>query len=372
MTDALADLSAQGVSIWLDDISRERLRTGNLQDLVDDKHVVGVTSNPTIFQKALEKGDAYDEQMRDLAVRGVALDEAVRLADELRHPLGLRRAAPGLRPHRRRGRPGVDRGRPAHRPRHRADHRRGQGAVVAGRPAQRADQDPGDGARASPSITAATAAGISVNVTLIFGLDRYDEVMDAYLTGLEQAQGRRHRPVDDPLGRVVLRLPRRHRDRQAAGQDRHRRGAGAARQGRHRQRAAGLRALREGLRLRPLEGARGGRREHAAAAVGLDRRQGPGLRRHDVRRRAGRAGHGQHDAGGHPRRGRRPRRDPRRRDRGHLRRRPARSSTISPQSASTTTTSSRCSRPRACRSSRTPGRSCSKSVQAQLDAARPA
>ena len=67
MTDALADLSAQDVSIWLDDISRERLRTGNLQQLIDDKHVVGVTSNPTIFQKALEKGDAYDEQVRDLA-----------------------------------------------------------------------------------------------------------------------------------------------------------------------------------------------------------------------------------------------------------------------------------------------------------------
>ncbi len=70
MSDALADLSAQDVSIWLDDISRERLRTGNLQELIDGKHVVGVTSNPTIFQKALEKGDAYDEQVRDLAVRG--------------------------------------------------------------------------------------------------------------------------------------------------------------------------------------------------------------------------------------------------------------------------------------------------------------
>src|ERR1700733_6205058 len=79
MSDALADLSAQGVSIWLDDISRERLRTGNLADLVAHQHVVGVTSNPTIFQKAMEKGDAYDEQLHDLAVRGAALEEAVRL-----------------------------------------------------------------------------------------------------------------------------------------------------------------------------------------------------------------------------------------------------------------------------------------------------
>src|SRR5690348_5783274 len=71
MTDALAELSAQGVSIWLDDISRERLRTGNLQELIDTKHVVGVTSNPTIFQKALEKSDAYDEQVRELAKREI-------------------------------------------------------------------------------------------------------------------------------------------------------------------------------------------------------------------------------------------------------------------------------------------------------------
>jgi len=78
MTDALADLSAQDVSIWLDDISRERLESGNLQDLADHKHVVGVTSNPTIFQKALEKGTAYDEQVRDLKARQVAIDGAIR------------------------------------------------------------------------------------------------------------------------------------------------------------------------------------------------------------------------------------------------------------------------------------------------------
>src|SRR5256885_3271192 len=78
MSDALADLSAQGVSVWLDDISRDRLRTGNLQQLMDGKHVVGVTSNPTIFQKALEKGSAYDEQVRDLALRKITPDGAIR------------------------------------------------------------------------------------------------------------------------------------------------------------------------------------------------------------------------------------------------------------------------------------------------------
>src|SRR2546428_428113 len=78
MSDNLKKLSDEGVSIWLDDISRERLRTGNLAQLVKEKNVTGVTSNPTIFAKALSKGDAYDEQVRDLAVRGVGVEEASR------------------------------------------------------------------------------------------------------------------------------------------------------------------------------------------------------------------------------------------------------------------------------------------------------
>ena len=77
-SDVLAQLSEAGVSIWLDDISRERLRTGNLQSLIDDYHVVGVTSNPTIFAKALSQGDAYDEQVKDLKIRGVSVEEASR------------------------------------------------------------------------------------------------------------------------------------------------------------------------------------------------------------------------------------------------------------------------------------------------------
>jgi transaldolase len=186
MTDALADLSAQGVSIWLDDISRDRLQTGNLQDLVDHKHVVGVTSNPTIFQKALEKGHAYDEQVRDLAVRGVSLEEAVRLLTtyDIRWGCDLMR-------------PVYDR----------TDGLDGRVSIeVDPRIAQETEKTTAE-AKALwwlvdrpnvlikipateaglPSITAATAAGVSVNVTLIFGLERYEGVMDAYLTGLEQA-----------------------------------------------------------------------------------------------------------------------------------------------------------------------------------------
>ncbi len=186
MSDPLAELSAQDVSVWLDDISRERLRTGNLKELVDTRHVVGVTSNPTIFQKALEKGDAYDEQCRELKVRGIGVDGAVRYL----MAYDIRWACDVLRPvyDRTDGKDGrvsieVD-PRLAHETDRTTAEAKGlwwlvdRPNVMIKIPATKAGL---------PAITAATAAGISVNVTLIFGLDRYDAVMDAYLTGLEQA-----------------------------------------------------------------------------------------------------------------------------------------------------------------------------------------
>ena len=187
MTDPLAKLSAEGVSIWLDDISRERLRSGNLQDLVDQKHVVGVTSNPTIFQKALEKGDAYDEQVHDLAVRRVAVDGAIRYL----MAYDIRWACDVLRPvyDRTDGQDGrvsieVD-PRLAHDTDRTIAEARGLWWLVD-RPNVMIKIPAMDEGLAA--ITAATAEGISVNVTLIFGLDRYDQVMDAYLSGLEQAK----------------------------------------------------------------------------------------------------------------------------------------------------------------------------------------
>jgi transaldolase len=189
MSDALADLSAQDVSIWLDDISRERLRTGNLKGLIDDKHVVGVTSNPTIFQKALEKGDAYNEQVRDLKVREIAVDGAIRYL----MAYDIRWACDVLRPvfDRTGGKDGrvsieVD-PRLAHETDRTTAEARGlwwlvdRPNVMIKIPAT----EEGLG-----SITAATAEGVNVNVTLIFGLDRYDLVMDAYLSGLEQAKAK--------------------------------------------------------------------------------------------------------------------------------------------------------------------------------------
>src|SRR5690348_735752 len=76
--DVLAELTAEGVSIWLDDIGRERLSTGNLASLVKDFHVRGVTSNPTIFEHSMTKGTAYDAQLTELALRGIGVDESSR------------------------------------------------------------------------------------------------------------------------------------------------------------------------------------------------------------------------------------------------------------------------------------------------------
>ena len=76
----LAALSAQGVSVWLDDLSRDRLRSGNLQELIDTKSIVGVTTNPSIFQAALSKGTAYDAQVAELAARGADVDATIRTA----------------------------------------------------------------------------------------------------------------------------------------------------------------------------------------------------------------------------------------------------------------------------------------------------
>src|ERR1700747_1504326 len=90
----LAALSAAGVSVWLDDLSRQRLSSGNLQELIDTKGVVGVTTNPSIFQKALAEGDAYDAQVAELAERGADVDATIRTVttDDVRN------AADVLRP----------------------------------------------------------------------------------------------------------------------------------------------------------------------------------------------------------------------------------------------------------------------------------
>jgi len=187
MSDALADLSAQDVSIWLDDISRERLRTGNLQQLADTKHVVGVTSNPTIFAKALENGDAYDEQLRELKSREISGDDAIRYL----MAYDIRWACDVLRPiyDRTNGKDGRVSIEVDPRLAHDTDRTSAEAKVLwwlVDRPNVMIKIPATEEGLAA--ITASTALGISVNVTLIFGLDRYDAVMNAYLEGLEQAK----------------------------------------------------------------------------------------------------------------------------------------------------------------------------------------
>ncbi|WP_369181198.1 transaldolase [Streptomyces mutabilis] len=184
---ALRRLSEAGVSIWLDDLSRRRIESGNLAELIETKHVVGVTTNPSIFQAAIGSGEGYEEQLADLATRGVTVDEAVRMMTTA----DVRAAADVLRPvyEATGGRDGwvsieVD-PRLAHDARATVAEAR-QLAWLVDRPNVMI-KIPATKA-GLPAITEVIGAGISVNVTLIFSLERYREVMDAYLVGLEKAQ----------------------------------------------------------------------------------------------------------------------------------------------------------------------------------------
>ena len=189
--NVLGQLSEAGVSIWLDDISRDRLRTGNLQSLIDEFHVTGVTSNPTIFAHALSTGTTYDEQIGDLAVRGVSVDEAARAITTY----DIRWAADVFRPVYD-ATNGVD-GRVSIEvdPRFARDTAK---TVAEARALWWMVDRPNAfikipaTAEGVPAITQALSEGISVNVTLIFSLQRYAEVIDAYMAGLEQAAANGH------------------------------------------------------------------------------------------------------------------------------------------------------------------------------------
>ena len=190
-TDALAELSAAGVAVWLDDLSRSRLSTGNLEELVRERSVVGVTTNPSIFQKALSDGAAYDAQVRDLALRGTDVGEAVRALTTY----DVRWACDVLREvHERTD--GLD-GRVSIEVDPRIAHDTDRTVAEAKALWWLVDRPnlyikiPATLA-GLPAITAVLAEGISVNVTLIFSLERYDAVMDAFLAGLEQAAENGH------------------------------------------------------------------------------------------------------------------------------------------------------------------------------------
>ncbi|WP_369373303.1 transaldolase [Promicromonospora sp. Populi] len=182
-------LSEAGVAIWLDDLSRERLRTGNLAELMTTRNVVGVTTNPTIFAAALAHGDAYAGTLAELAgsdvetaVERITTDDVRDAADVLRPAYDASSAVDG------RVSIEVD-------PRLARDTGATQTTAVrlwetVGRPNVMI-KIPAT-VEGLPAITATLAKGISVNVTLIFSIDRYRAVMDAFLAGLEQAKEAGH------------------------------------------------------------------------------------------------------------------------------------------------------------------------------------
>lgn len=186
-TSPLAHLSAAGVSVWLDDLSRERIVSGSLQQLIDDRHVVGVTTNPTIFANALAKGDAYDDQVASLAAEGTSVSNAV--VDITTHDVAR----------------GCDLFRPLFDATNGMDGRVSievepalahdtAGTIAQGRMLWDTVSRPNVMIKVPATveglgaITELTAEGISVNVTLIFSLKRHREVVNAYLTGLERAK----------------------------------------------------------------------------------------------------------------------------------------------------------------------------------------
>jgi len=186
MSDRLKELTEAGVSIWLDDLSRERIETGNLADLVKEKSVVGVTTNPTIFAAAISDGERYDEQVRKLVADGATTDRVIfELTTE-----DVRDACDVLAP--------IYDGKPADgRVSIEVDPNLAhdtEATIAAAQDLWRAVDRPNAFVKIPatveglPAITASIAQGINVNVTLIFSIDRYRGVMDAYLTGLEQAR----------------------------------------------------------------------------------------------------------------------------------------------------------------------------------------
>ena len=186
MSESTQKLSDAGVSIWLDDLSRERLTSGNLAELIKTHNVVGVTTNPTIFAGALSKGAAYAEQMRELAAAGADVEEAVFAAtcDDVRNACDvfepIYKSSNGFD-----GRVSIE-----------VDPRLARDAEGTAKMARELYERVGrenvmikipatkEGLR---PIAETLAAGISVNVTLIFSLTRYREVINAYMLGLEQA-----------------------------------------------------------------------------------------------------------------------------------------------------------------------------------------
>lgn len=191
MTDTLKELTDLGVSVWLDDLSRSRIESGNLQSLIDDRSVRGVTTNPTIFAQALANADVYAEAIADCKTKGLDAEQSIfEITSE-----DVRNACDIFKPVFEQTK-GVD------------------GRVSIEVSPLLANDTEGTIAQAKelwekvdrenllvkipatkeglPAITEVLAAGISVNVTLIFSLERYAEVIDAFMQGIKKANENGH------------------------------------------------------------------------------------------------------------------------------------------------------------------------------------
>ncbi len=195
MNDRLKALADAGVSIWLDDLSRERLETGNLADLVRTSNVVGVTSNPAIFQAALADGERYDPQVRELAAAGADVEKATQTitTDDVREACKVMRpvfdATDGVD-----GRVSIEVSPGLAHDTASTVQEAAELWKIVGEP-NLLIKIPGT-KEGWPAITETIAAGISVNVTLIFGLEQYRNVMEAYVSGLEKALDNGHELAD--------------------------------------------------------------------------------------------------------------------------------------------------------------------------------
>jgi transaldolase len=191
MADSLHDLAAAGVSIWLDDLGRPLLTTGRLENLVRGRHVVGITSNPTIFANAISGSDAYDAQIAELSRQGAGTEEALQLLTVT----DVRSACDVLRPVYEASQ-GVD-GRVSIEVDPTLAHDTAGAVAQARRLRELVDRDnvlikiPATEAGLS-AIARCLGEGISINVTLIFSLDRYAAVVDAFLDGMEKARAAGH------------------------------------------------------------------------------------------------------------------------------------------------------------------------------------
>ena len=320
MTEATQRTSDSGVSIWLDDLSRSRIESGSLQDLIANKNVVGVTTNPSIFQKALHEVGPYDPQLKELgkvdvetAVRELTTTDVRNATDIFREVAEKSDFVDG------RVSIEVD-PRLAHETE--ATEKQAEELWAKVNRPNAMIKIPAT-LEGLPAITATLAKGISVNVTLIFSLERYEQVIDAYIEGIAQADANGHdlKHIGSVASFFVSRVEAAvDKLLEANGSDEAKALEGKAA-------VANARLAYELFenkfandpRWAALE-AEG--RQEAASAVGLHRHQERRLLRLQVRRRARCSVRRQHHAGEDPERSRRSTATWRSVDQGHLRKSP--------------------------------------------------